>query len=103
MKWKRNGVLVRPSTISPSVDLKTMVGDALPLATPELRPKALTRACPDNDLDLFSIDEFTPEKRGSPKVSNASMNTARVQPWGWSQRSMPTNPRVHTSAGITRD
>tara|TARA_B100000768_G_scaffold134933_1_gene125713 strand:- start:668 stop:913 length:246 start_codon:yes stop_codon:yes gene_type:complete len=81
-----------------------MVGDALPLETPELRPKALTRrACPDNDLDLFSIEEFTPEKRGSPKVKNASMNTARVQPWGRSQRSMPTNPRVHTSAGIKRD
>ena len=47
-----------------------MLGDAHPLATPELRPKVLTRACPD-DFDLFSIEELTPEKRGSPKVNTA--------------------------------
>eukprot|EP00964_Phaeocystis_antarctica_P125582 scaffold89232_cov75-Phaeocystis_antarctica.AAC.2 len=50
-----------------------MVENALPLATPELRPKALTRACPDN-LDLFSLEQLTPEvcaKRASPKVNTA--------------------------------
>jgi hypothetical protein len=76
-----------------------MLGDAHPLATPELRPKVLTRACPD-DFDLFSIEELTPEKRGSPKVNTALQASAT---WGWSQRSMPSNPRAHTSAGTKRD
>ena len=38
-----------------------------PYATPELPPKA-SKACPD-DLGRFSLSEFTPTKRGSPKVN----------------------------------
>ena len=69
-----------------------MLGDAHPLATPELRPKVLTRACPD-DFDLFSIEELTPEKRGSPKV-NTALRT-RVQPGGGHRGACPLT-HAHT-------
>ena len=44
-----------------------------PYATPELPPKA-SKACPD-DLGRFSLSEFTPTKRASPKVNTPSTET----------------------------
>lgn len=48
-----------------------------PYATPELPPKA-SKACPA-DLGRFSLSEFTPTKRGSPKVNTPSTETTQMQ------------------------
>ena len=51
-----------------------VLGDP-PYATPELPPKA-SKACP---ADLGSLSEFTPTKRGSPKVNTPSTETKQMQ------------------------
>ena len=48
-----------------------------PYATPELPPKA-SKACPA-DLGRFSLSEFTPTKRSSPKVNTPSTETTQMQ------------------------
>ncbi len=53
-----------------------VLGDP-PYATPELPPKA-SKACPA-DLGRFSLSEFTPTKRSSPKVNTPSTETTQVQ------------------------
>ena len=52
-----------------------VLGDP-PYATPELPPKAST--CPA-DLGRFSLSEFTPTKRSSPKVNTPSTETTQMQ------------------------
>ena len=51
-----------------------VLGDP-PYATPEL-PRKASKACP---ADLGSLSEFTPTKRGSPKVNTPSTETAQMQ------------------------
>ena len=74
-KLRRSGVhsLGEPSRGMAETEV---LGD-LPYATPELPPKAST-ACPA-DLGRFSLSEFTPTKRSSPKVNTPSTETTQMQ------------------------
>ena len=62
------------SFLWPSMPETDVLGDP-PYATPELPPKA-SKACP---ADPGSLSEFTPTKRGSPKVNTPSTETTRMQ------------------------
>ena len=84
-KLRRSGVhsLGEPSRGMAETEV---LGD-LPYATPELPPKAST-ACPA-DLGRFSLSEFTPTKRGSPKVNTPSTETKQMQHAGVNRGACP--------------